>query len=153
MGSPSKIYRLLLRLYPARFREEYESSMDLQFQDDYRGVRGGAARMAFWTRALRDLAVSIPAEILHELAQDLRISARVYRRRPLATGLAIMALAMAIGVTTGVFSVLNGVMFRGLPFRDPGRLVHIEMFNSGLVTGPGGVREWGAEFIRTKRRS
>ena len=118
MHDPPKLYRLLLRLYPARFREEFAEPLELQFQDDYRGVGGRPARMVFWARALRDLAVSIPAEILHEMARDLRMSARVYRRRPLATGLAVIALAMAIGVTTGIFSVLNGVMFRGLPFRD-----------------------------------
>ena len=49
----------------------------------------------------------------------------VYRGRPLATGLAVIALAMAIGVTTGVFSVLNGVLFRSLPFREPERLVQV----------------------------
>jgi putative ABC transport system permease protein len=141
MHDPSELYRLLLRLYPARFREEFAEPLELQFQDDYRGVGGRPARMVFWARALRDLAVSIPAEILHEMAQDLRTSARIYRRRPLATGLAVIALAMAIGVTTGVFSVLNGVMFRGLPFRDPERLVHLEM--DARVAGRAGVRAWG----------
>ena len=68
------------------------------------------------------------------MARDLRMSARVYRRRPLATGLAVIALAMAIGVATGVFSVLNGVMFRSLPFRDPGTAGAARMFNSALVT-------------------
>ena len=143
MRDPSKLYRFLLRLYPARFREEFAEPLELQFQDDYRGAGGRPARMVFWARALRDLAVSIPAEILNEMARDLRMSARVYRRRPLVTGLAVIALAMAIGVTTGVFSVLNGVMFRGLPFREPDRLVRLQMFNSNTVTGPGGIRVWG----------
>ena len=66
MSDPSKIYRLLLRLYPARFREEYATSLELQFQDDYRGVRGRPARLTFWTHVLWDLAISIPAEIMHE---------------------------------------------------------------------------------------
>jgi predicted permease len=142
MSDPSKLYRLLLRLYPARFREEFAEPLELQFQDDYRRVGGRPARMVFWARALRDLAVSIPAEILHEIVRDLRMSARVYRRRPLATGLAVIALAMAIGVTTGVFSVLNGVMFRSLPFREPERLVRL---HPGLYAfaHDRGVRAWG----------
>jgi hypothetical protein len=89
---------------------------------------------------LFDLAVSIPTQIVHEVSQDVRTSARVYRRRPLATGLAVIALAMAIGVTTGVFSVLNGVLFRSLPFREPERLVQIWMFR---FRDQGEVKDWG----------
>ncbi|MBZ5495576.1 MAG: ABC transporter permease [Acidobacteriia bacterium] len=140
MSDPSRLYRLLLRLYPARFREEYAALLQLQFQDDYRGVRGRPALLAFWARVLCDLAVSIPTEIGHEVSQDVRTSARVYWRRPLATGLAVIALAMAIGVTTGVFSVLNGVLFRSLPFREPERLVQIWMFR---FRGQGEVKDWG----------
>lgn len=140
MSDPSRLYRLLLRLYPARFREEYAASLQLQFQDDYRGVRGRPALLVFWARMLFDLAVSIPTQIVHEVSQDVRTSARVYRRRPLATGLAVIALAMAIGVTTGVFSVLNGVLFRSLPFREPERLVQIWMFR---FRDQGEVKDWG----------
>ena len=61
-----------------------------------------------------------------ELRQDVRYAARVYRRRTLVTTLALSALALAIGATTGVFSVLNAVLFRGLPFRDPARLVEVQ---------------------------
>jgi predicted permease len=142
MPDPAKLYRLLLRFYPARFREEFAAPLELQFRDDYRGVHGVRAHLFFWMRAIRDLAVSIPGEILHEAAQDLRTSIAVYRRRPLATGLAVIALAMAIGVATGVFSVLNGVMFRSLPFHDSERLAEIEMFNSHMVAGPEGVSVW-----------
>jgi predicted permease len=141
MTDPFRLYRLLLRLYPARFREEYAAPLELQVRDDYRGVRGRLALLAFWARVLRDLAVSLPAEIMHEVAQDLRTSARVYRRRPLATCLAVMALAMAIGVTTGVFSVLNGVLFKSLPFREPEKLVQIWMFH---FKGQGEIKDWGA---------
>jgi hypothetical protein len=64
--------------------------------------------------------------MLRELRQDVRYAARVYRRRTLVTGLALSALALAIGATTGVFSVLNAVLFRGLPFRDAARVVEVE---------------------------
>ncbi len=140
MSEPSKLYRQLLRLYPARFREEYAIPLELQFQDDYRGARSRLALLAFWTHVLGDLAISIPVEIMREVAQDVRTSARIYRRRPMATGLAVIALAMAIGVTTGVFSVLNGVLFRSLPFREPERLVQIWMFH---FREQGEVKDWG----------
>ena len=126
MADARRVYRLLLKLYPARFREEYQTPLERQFWDEYREVRGSRARTLFWLRALRDLATSIPAEILHELQQDLRYAARIYRRRSFATVLAFTALTLAIGATTGIFSVLNALLLRSLPFRDPERLVELQ---------------------------
>ncbi len=123
-----RFYRWLLKLYPARFREEYETPLERQFRDDYRDARSAGERAAFFARAWLDLAVTIPAEISRELLQDLRYAARVYRGRALVTTLALTALALAIGTTTGIFSVLNAVLLRSLPFRDPPRLV--ELLNS-----------------------
>ena len=127
-----RFYRLLLKLYPARFREEYETPLERQFWDDYRDARGAGTRTWFLAHALWDLAVSIPSEILRELGQDLHYAARVYRRRALVTTLALVALALAIGATTGIFSVLSAVLLRSLPFRDPARLV--ELSNSNFAS-------------------
>jgi len=131
-----KLYRWLLRLYPARFREEYAAPLERQFADEYREARGAGARAAFWLRALADLATSIPAEFARELRQDLKYAARVYRARLFVTTLALAALALAIGVTTGVFSVVNALLIRSLPFRDPGRLMEIS--NLGIRLQPNG---------------
>src|ERR1017187_4875126 len=125
MTDPVKWYRLLLKLYPARFREEFGGPLETQFRDEYGEVRG---RPLFWMRTLFDLAVSIPAEFLRELRQDVRYSARIYSRRPVVTFLAVAALAMAIGATTGVFSVVNALLLRSLPFRDPAQLVGFNDF-------------------------
>jgi len=126
MPNPNRIYRWFLRLYPARFREEYAVPLERQFADDYRDARASGGMASFWMRLAKDLLVSIPVEILRETAQDLHYASRVYRRRPLVTGLALTALALGIGATTGVFSVLNAVVLRSLPFRDPGRLVELQ---------------------------
>ncbi|HVN07221.1 MAG TPA: ABC transporter permease [Bryobacteraceae bacterium] len=123
-----KLYRWLLRLYPARFREEYAAPLARQFADEYREAQGAGARAILWLRALADLAMSIPAQFARESQQDLKYAARVYRRRLWLTTLAISALALAIGVTTGVFSVVNALLIRSLPFRDPGRLVETGYF-------------------------
>jgi hypothetical protein len=120
-----RLYRLLLKLYPARFREEYVAAMERDVLDDYGEAHGRCARAAFWLRALADLAVSLPREIAREARQDLRYAMRVYRQRPLATLLAVAALALAIGVTTGIFSVVNALLIRSLPFRDAERLVEV----------------------------
>ncbi|MGA2147865.1 MAG: ABC transporter permease [Bryobacteraceae bacterium] len=64
-----------------------------------------------------------------ELYRDVARAARVYRQRVVSSGLALAALALAIGATTGVFSVLNARLLRGLPFRDPGRIVTLREFS------------------------
>jgi hypothetical protein len=62
MADPKQFYRFLLKLYPARFREEYEAPLERQFRDEYGEARGFWARVFFWLRALSDLAISVPAE-------------------------------------------------------------------------------------------
>ena len=90
-----RIYRWLLKLYPARFREEYAAPMERYFSEEYGETEGRFARVRVGLRALADLAVTLPAEISRELGQDIRYAARVYRRRAFATALAVAALEEA----------------------------------------------------------
>ncbi len=115
-----KLYRWLLNLYPARFREEYAGPLQQQFLDDYREALTIGSRSKLWLSALRDLAWSIPVELAHELRQDLSHSLRVHARRPFVMTFTIVILALAIGGATGVFSVVNAVLLKSLPFRDRG---------------------------------
>ena len=64
-----RFYRLLLKLYPARFREEFAAPLERQFADEYRETAGVGERARLCLRTLADLAVTIPAR-----------SARVRRR-------------------------------------------------------------------------
>ena len=134
MADPLKLYRLLLKLYPARFREEYGTPLEQQFSDEYREAGGAWARFSVWMRTLGDLAISVPLELARELGQDLRYSVRIYARRPGVTLLAVAAMALAIGATTGVFSVVNALLLRSLPFRAPERMVQLGDFLAGPVT-------------------
>jgi len=61
--------------------------------------------------------------------QDLRYSLRKLVRAPAFTIVAVFTLALAIGATTAVFSLVDGVLLKSLPFRDPDRLVRVQSLN------------------------
>lgn len=74
------------------------------------------------------LAISVPLQFSREVTQDARHTLRLWALRPWHTGFAIVALAIGIGANTGVFSVVNALLLRSLPFQDPGRLASLRMF-------------------------
>jgi putative ABC transport system permease protein len=58
--------------------------------------------------------------------QDLRYGARTLLKKRGFTLVAVITLGLGIGANTTMFSVINGMMLRPLPFNDPGRLVHLD---------------------------
>jgi len=70
------------------------------------------------------------------LAQDLRYAVRTVARTKSVSGLAIVAFALGIGVTTAVFSIFNGVLLAPLPFPDPGQLVVVYDTQPACATCP-----------------
>ncbi|MEW6321920.1 MAG: ABC transporter permease [Acidobacteriota bacterium] len=56
---------------------------------------------------------------------DLRLAMRVLGRQPGTSLLAVVALALGIGLTTTMFSIVNGAILRGLPFEDGDRIYHL----------------------------
>ena len=62
------------------------------------------------------------------MLQDVRYALRLWATRPWQTAFAIIALAIGIGANTGIFSVVNALLLRSLPFRDPDRLALVKDF-------------------------
>ncbi|HJU76142.1 MAG TPA: ABC transporter permease [Gemmatimonadaceae bacterium] len=69
--------------------------------------------------AYRDARGTRPLE---NLVQDLRYGVRVLRRNPLFAAAAITTLGLGLGATLAVFNVVNGVLLRPLPYKDPERI-------------------------------
>ena len=62
---------------------------------------------------------------MEALLRDLRLALRSLARAPGYTAVVLLILAIAIGATTAIYSVVDAVLIRSLPFREPGRLVFL----------------------------
>ena len=117
----ARLYRRLLRLYPREFREEYGAEMAGLYRDRARDE--GA--LGLWLALLADVVRTAPKEQLNVLMQDIRHAFRVFVRTPIVTATALLTIALGVGGSTAVFSVVYAVMLRPLPYPAPDRLVEL----------------------------
>ncbi len=149
------------RRYFTRARRDEELSREIDSYIEHeiernvaRGMGGetarDAARRKFGSRMLVREEVYRMNSIgwMEAIGRDLHQAVRVLRRSPWFTLAAVVAVALGIGANTAIFSVVNAVLLRPLPYREPDRLYAVESANlkrggRDKVTGAD-FRDWRA---------
>ncbi len=136
--------------------EEMQAHIEMQAEEnEENGMAAGEARYA--ARRQFGNATSLKEKsgdvwgwrALETLIQDVNYGLRMLRKSPGFTAVAVLTLALGIGANTAIFSLLNGVLLRPLPFPDPDRLVLVweETSILGLRDSPaalGNAMDWRA---------
>ena len=121
LPSQTRLFRALLHCYPAEFRHEYGSEMEQLFADRLRGE----PRFRLWLETVADVVLSAPREHGSVLVSDVRYAIRTMAASPGFTAIALAVIAVALGATTAVFSLVNAVLLRSLPYGHPNQLVYL----------------------------
>jgi predicted permease len=154
------LIRLVGVIVPRRFRpdwrREWEAELrhreELLTQWDRLGWRSKLDLLWRSTSAFWDALWLQPKRLEDEMFQDLRYGVRMLRTHKGFTAVAVLSLALGIGANTALFSVVDAVLLKTLPVREPERLV-IFRWQSGLsfragfsgmsfYSGPPGTQGW-----------
>ncbi len=124
-----------------RHRETMLAEWDkLNWQNKFELIRNSLG--AFWD------ALSLqPRRLEDEMFQDLRFGVRMLWKSPAFTLAAVLSLVIGIGATSAIFSVVNGVVLRPLPYQQPEQLVRLwhskpQLGMTQMVISGGNVQVW-----------
>ena len=148
------------RRFDDDFTAELESHVALHTDD---GIRAGLTPEEARRQALIRLGGLEQVQQAHRerrtlpwldsLLQDTRYGVRTLRRTPGFTITAVLTLALGIGACTAIFSLVNAVLIRSLPYGDPNRLVYLFTPNPHISVPPDLIAPSYADFFDIKRQS
>ena len=122
MSPPSRLFRWLVRLFPEDLRTAYGEEMEQLLRAQHQEAPGGAPRLRFWTAALLDVLRSAPRLHVEAMTQDVAYALRGLARSPAFAATALLTIALGTGATSAIFTVVNAVLLRPLPYQDPDRI-------------------------------
>src|SRR5271168_4844881 len=145
-ASQDRMFGWLLRLFPFDFRSDYGRDMAHTFADQRREAEreGAPGILRLWWETLAGIFSTAPREHWEMLRQDAGFAVRMMRMNPGFTAVVVLTLALGIGANTAIFSVINGVMLRPLPYGNGHELVRLrqQATKAGFDDVAFSVKEW-----------
>ncbi len=172
-GPPGVAEWLVARCLPRRDRDPMMADLAELYLHRSSKLGVNAARLWYWSlvlsfptrlllnrvslRSQRSPYTAIPnsstsrslGAIMSSFFQDVRYALRGFRRTPGFFVVAVVTLALGIGFTTAMFSVVNGILLRPLPFAEPDRLMKMYAFDTEGETD----NHSGADYIDFKTQN
>ncbi|HLY15873.1 MAG TPA: ABC transporter permease [Bryobacteraceae bacterium] len=149
-----RAYRAVLRLLPVDFRSEFGDDMEQVFREQHDETwrdRGLPGLLRMWGATILDIVRMAPREHFSVLAHDIRYALRMMRKNPVYSLSAVLILGLAIGANTSIFSVVESVLLKPLPYADGNRLVILRQ--TAVKIGQDDIRFSAPEIADYRRRN
>ncbi|MGI9625713.1 MAG: ADOP family duplicated permease [Longimicrobiales bacterium] len=144
MSKHRDFYRRLLSILPGDFRRRHEKDLESSFLEELDRETSPVSRARVWVRAIWDVASEAVRQrlpslgpkgaggpwsrfhgVMERLFSDVRYGVRGLVRDPTFSLVAVITVALGVGVNVSIFSLANEILFRPLPIPDSDRLVDV----------------------------